>query len=91
MPGKSRRRKGKYSPPKKRKKERISHQAVLTEQPVLTPAQKPVSSTGLSTPAASIPEPVIIRHPYVSSELRTIGILAGIMLIILIVLAVVLS
>jgi hypothetical protein len=95
MPGKARRRKVKYSAPKKRKKERTSHPTVLYEQSRVTETRKPVSSPSISASVASAPEPMpkpaLIQHPYISSELRTIGILAGIMLVILIILAVVMS
>jgi hypothetical protein len=36
-------------------------------------------------------KPAAIRYPYIAAELRTIGILAGVMLIVLVVLARVLS
>lgn len=95
MPGKSRRRKVKYSAPKKRKKEKTSHPTVLYKQPVVTETQEQVSSPIVSPSVASapapMPKPVPVEHPYISKELRTIGILAGIMLIILIILAVVMS
>lgn len=95
MPGKARRRKVKYSAPKKKKKERISHPTVLFEKPEVTETRKPVSSPSISAPVASthepMPKPALIQHPYISNELRTISILAGIMLVILIILAVVMS
>jgi len=45
------------------------------------PASRPASKTALATP----------RYPYVTAELRSIGILSGIILAILIVLALVLG
>jgi len=71
----------------KRKQERQRIQSKAVQQPVVKPASKPVASA----PASSKPIPKVTlktaRYPYVTAELRRIGILAGITLAILIVLA----
>ena len=99
--GKSRRRKVKYSaPPKKRKKERPVQPTMQARQSAIVQTPEPVSSSEVSAPAtstpapsapAAMPRPEPVRHTSIITELRTIGILAGIMLIVLIILAVVLS
>ncbi len=95
MPGKSRRKRKKYSIQSKRNKGRPSRPSVLGLQPAVAQTREPVSSPIVSVPSASVPTPVAkpaaTRYPYIATELRTIGILAGIMLVILIVLAKVLS
>jgi len=88
MPKKSRRFKVLQS---KRKKLRQSPPATVAQQPVVTQTDKPVAS---AHPAStSIPKATsnIARYPYVVAELRRIGILAGIVLVILTVLALTLS
>ena len=93
MPGKSQRRRGKHSTQSKKRKSRPSRPAVLVQQQALAQTHESVSSPEASVPSASVPtpmaEPASVRYPYIASELRTIGILAGIMLIILVVLALV--
>ncbi len=92
---KSQRRRKKYSIQSKRNKGRPSRPTMLAQQPAVAQSREPVSSSIVSVPSASVPTPVAksaaIRYPYIATELRTIGILAGIMLIVLIVLALVLS
>jgi len=80
MPRKSRRSKVLQS--KKREKRQFSS-AIDVPQPVVTQTRKPVASPRLPTPK-------VMPHPYITAELRRIGILAGIVLAILIVLALVL-
>ncbi len=93
MSGKSRRGRGKHSIRHKRKKGRLTSPVVMTQRAVtqveepVSPPEAPVLSVKTSTPAA----PIAVKYPYILTELRRIGILAGIMLAILIVLALVLS
>ena len=93
MPGKSRRKKKKYSIPKK--KGRPSHPTMLAQQPAVAQTHEPVSSPSVSVPSVSVPtpmaKPAAVRYPYIATELLTIVILAAIMLIVLVVLASVLS
>ncbi len=95
MPDKSRHSRGKYSAQSKKKKVKSSHPTTLAQQPAVaqthesvSPAKAPVTPVSVPTPVA---KPATISYPHVAAELRTIGILATIMLIILIVLAAVLS
>ena len=98
MTGKSRRRKSKYSAQSKKRKGTPARPVASAQQPTATreyePAE-PAASPELPVPVANIPTPTVkpgvVRYPYIATELRTIGILAGIMLIILIVLALILS
>jgi len=84
MPKKSRRTKMLQS---KRKQERQRIQSKAVQQPVVKPASKPVASAPpVSTPIQKA-APKTARYPYVTAELRRIGILAGITLAILVVLA----
>jgi len=95
MPDRPRHKRGKHIVQSKKRKDRLSHPtplaskagAVQTEEAISPPAARS-PSTNAPTP---MPEPAVIRYPYISAELRTIGILAVIMLILLIVLASVLS
>ncbi|MFC1864945.1 hypothetical protein ACFLYG_03875 [Chloroflexota bacterium] len=93
MPGKSQRRKKKYSIQSKKGSSSPSRPNMLTQQQAVVPTHEPVSSPNASIPSASVPTPMAkptsVQYPYIASELRNIGILAGIMLIILIVLALV--
>jgi len=81
MPRKSRRSKELQ---RKREKDR-QLSAVADVPPVKIPqAPKPVSHH-------KVPASGEVRYPYVTAELRRIGILAGIMLVVLIILALVLT
>jgi len=95
MPGKSRRGRGKYSPQSKKKKDRLGRSATLARQPVVAQTHESVSSPDVSVPSVMVPTPVvkpaINEYPHIATELRIIGILAGVMLIVLVVLALVLS
>jgi hypothetical protein len=87
MPSKSRRKskKGKSTLSSK-KKSRINRPPAAVQQQVVTPTKKPA-------PTANIPtletKKAIFQNPYLASELRNIGILALIMIIILVVLSLV--
>jgi len=95
MPGKSRRGRGKYSPQSRKRKHRPSHPAMIAQQPTVAQTREPVSAPVVSVPSVSVPTPVVKsavnEYPYIATELRIIGILAGVMLIVLVVLALVLS
>ena len=91
MPGKSRHGKGRYSS-KKRKisrgfdQEKQSSSATNVQQPATARPYKPA-------PVATAPvaRPVTTQYRYVATELRRIGILTGIILVILVVLSLFLS
>ena len=94
MPGKSRHGKGKHSFQSKKKKGRRSPPGVVAQRQADIQIDKPVAPPKVVTPSASAPTPTpvltAVRHPYILAELRRIGILAGILLAILVVLALVL-
>ncbi len=94
MTGKSRHGKGKRSPQGKRRKGRQRFSATVTQQPAVVQTREPVPRLTVPAPSASVSTPMAklatVRYPYIAAELRTIGILAGIMLVILAVLALVL-
>ncbi len=95
MPGKSRHGRGRQLPQSKKKKSGLGRKTMpvqpttvaQTAEPVFRPVT-PVPSARVQTPAAKL---ATIQYPYIVTELRTIGVLAGIMLAILIVLALVLQ
>lgn len=64
-------------------------------QPAVAQTSQPVTPPRLSIPSVSAPTPkaapTTAQYQYITAELRRIGILAGIVLAILIVLALVLS
>ena len=95
MPGKSRHKRGKRSPQSKKREivqrssgSVVQHQAVAqNREPVFHPSVS-VSSASVATPVVKL---TAARYPHITTELRTIGILAAILLIILIVLALALA
>ena len=95
MPGKSRRRRGKYSFQSKKIKDKPSQPTTLAQQPAVAQAQEPVSPPTTPAPPASVPTPIAkpsaVQYPYIFTELRRIGILSGVMLVILIIIALVLA
>ncbi len=95
MPGKSRRRQGKYSPQSKQRKGRSSPPPVRAQSPAVAQADEPVFASNLQAPAKSVPAPkaeaAAVSYPYIAAELRTIAILSAIMLLVLVVLAWVLA
>ena len=91
MAGKSRRTRGKHSlPSKKRKKKRIAT-FTASQQPAVAQTYKPATPSEVAAPRAKEPTPTVARFPHITTELRRIGIIAGIMLATLVVLARVLS
>jgi len=90
MAGKSRR-KGKHSLQSKKKKRKQSSTLIATQQQAVAQTYKPTAPSKVAAPLAKEPTPTVARFPYIATELRRIGILAGIMLAILVVLARVLS
>ncbi len=87
MPNKSRHNRGKHSfQSKKKKGQRITPVTVAQEQ-TASPAEPAATHTRIATPRPSAPAPTTTSHPHIAAELRRIGILAGIMLAVLVVLA----
>ncbi len=91
MPGKSRRKRGKHLP-QRRKENRISRSAMPVQQPIASVREQPVAQPSVPPPPPAVPKvtKTIARYSHIAAELRTIGILTALMLIILIVLALVL-
>jgi len=91
MPGKFRR----GHPSRKKKKKGKPGLAIAAQRQAVAQTYKPVPQPKPSAPSVSAPTPMsaqtTARYPYIVSELRRIGILAGIMLAILVVLALILS
>ena len=88
MSGKSRHGKGKHRTPSRKKKTRQGSAAIVAPQAPISQPEVSASSKSVSTPVASVTK---VPYPYIVTELRRIGILAGIMLVILVVLALVLA
>ena len=95
MAGKSRHDRRKHSFQGKKKKGRRSPPGVVAQRQTDIQIDKPVVPPRVAAPSTNAPTPMpgltAVRHPYILTELRRIGILAGIMLVILVVLALVLS
>jgi len=92
MPDKSRRQ---HPPRSKRVKGKWSHSVEVPQQQAVVQSYRPAPRSETSAPSASAPIPMpaktIVQYPYINTELRTIGILAGAMLVILVVLALILA
>ena len=93
MPGKSRHGKSKHH---HGKKGRAKHRRIATASPQPVVADTPTPAAIISKPPssgtpASPTKSRAVQYPYITTELRRIGILAGIIIIILIALAQVLS
>ena len=96
MPGKSRHDKGKRPSQSKKSKAMQRSAAGIVQQPAAAQTPKLIAPGVVSAPSSGSRQkpsaaPSVARYPYVTAELRRIGILAGIIVIILIVLALVLS
>ncbi len=93
MSGKSRRGRFKRSSQSRKKKSRLAPPTITAQQPAAAQTYKPVAPSKVAAPAASVPTPMptpaAVHHPFIATELRRIGILAGIMLVVLVVLALV--
>ena len=85
MPGKSRHGKGKRTSRRKRRGEKQHSAPIVARQQPVTETREPEPA-----PRPAAPPPVAKRtatqYPYIAAEVRTIGILAGILLVILVVL-----
>ena len=95
MSGKSRVSKQKHiTRSKRRKGKQISPQPVA-QQRAVAPTHEAVADTEAAIPPVKVSTPksatTAVPYPYIVGELRGIGILAGIVLVILVVLALVLS
>jgi hypothetical protein len=95
MPRKLRHGKRKHSFQDKKKRGRRGTSGVVVQRQADTQTEKLIIPATVVAPSASVlaPRPVVaaVRYPYVLIELRRIGILAGIVLAILVMLVFVLS
>jgi hypothetical protein len=95
MSGKLRHGKGKHPVRSKRRRSGRDSLAIAAQQTPVSQTYKAVLQPKVSAPSPSTPTPTATvttaRYPYIITELRRIGILAGITLVILVVLALVLS
>ncbi len=95
MPDKSRHGKGKHSTRSKRRKASRGSLPVAAKQPSVSQTYESVPQAEVSAPSAGMPPPPpvapAVQYPYIVTELRTIGILAGATLVVLVVLALVLA
>lgn len=94
MAGKSRRQRRKQGIQGQKRKDRPSGAGLSAQPSVMASAGEVIHHPKVAVPAVSAPvataKPAAILYPYIAKELLTIGILAGIMVVILIVLALVL-
>ena len=94
MPGKSRHKKKQHLPQSKKRKSGQHFATTVAQQQTVTQTREPAPHAGVSAPLASVPTPAAkvaaVQYPHMVAELRMIGILAGIILVILVVLALVL-
>ena len=91
MPGKSRHSHRKKLQRSKKGKSTPIAATTITQQEAVAQSGKPVVSPKVIAPSSSVSALTSARYPFVVAELRRIGILAGIMLVILIILSFVLS
>ena len=95
MPGKSRRGRGRHLPRGKRRRGRKVFSAPVAQPSAAGQAYEPAPAADSLVPSVKVPTPrptvTAAQHPNVAAELRRIGILAGIILVILVVLALVFS
>ena len=95
MSGKSRRSRSRRLSQCKKRRGRQSSLTRAAQQQTIAQTDKIVSRSSLAAPATSVPTAIAAatgaQYSYVVTELRRIGILAGIVLVILVVLALILS
>ena len=93
MPGKSQHGKRKYPHHSKKSKAIQRQESAALQQPAATSAPRQaaaIDTTPLPKATAALAKTRTLQYPYITGELRRIGILAGIILVILIILAIVL-
>lgn len=92
MPGKSSQR---HLSRRQRKKEKHGSPVIASPRQEVFQKDKPVAHPRAVAPAVAAPAPKVtppvVRYPYIAAELRRIGVLGGIILAILVVLALVFS
>jgi hypothetical protein len=95
MPSKSRRKRGKRSFQGKKRKGRLTPVLKTAEQVTASQTGTPAAPSTVTAPPVSkpvpAPTPMAARYPYVTSELKRIGIIAAIVIAVLVILSRVLS
>ena len=91
MSGKSQSHTGKHSEHSKKSRAIERSKDPALHQPILTQISRPVVTPDVSSRKVAMAASKTVRYPFITAELKRIGILAGIILVILIVLALVLS
>ena len=95
MTGKSRHKRGRHVPQSRKRKGKWRFSTPVVQNQAVAGTHESVSSPDVLAPSVNVPAPMAklatVRYPHIAAELRTIGILAGIVLVILAILAVVLS
>ena len=94
MPGKSRHSKSKHPHYSKKSKAIHRQEAVAVQGPATDDMSRQpavIEAPPLPKEKASPGKARVLQYPYISGELRRIGILAGIILVILIVLSIIIS
>ena len=93
MSSKSRRKLGKQSFHGKKRKGKLTPALKTAEEATTSLSATPASPQTVTTPPVSKPAPppattpAVASHPYVSSELKRIGIIAAIMIAVLVILS----
>ncbi|OGO19142.1 MAG: hypothetical protein A2144_06025 [Chloroflexi bacterium RBG_16_50_9] len=90
MPGKSRHVKGKHQQHSRKSKFKQRHGTAVPQQPAASGVPAPAATTSAPSPAKAPPltaTPAASQYRYVIAEMRRIGILSAIILVILIVLS----
>jgi hypothetical protein len=92
---KSRRGRGKHLPRGRRRKDKKGFSTPVAQPSAVGQAYEPAPQAEVAIPRAKAPTPraavTAVQQPNITAELRRIGILAGIMLVILVVLALIFS
>lgn len=91
MASKSRRKRGKQSLHGKKRKGKLTPVLKTAEPATASQPGAPAAPSAVTAPPASkpvpAPTPAAARYPYVSSELKRIGIIAAIMIAVLVILS----
>ena len=94
MPGKSRRKRGRQPPTRKAQGRRQSPDVAQAPAPagsVVAGVSPDAVAPAVGVSSKAVAAHQSVRHPYIGAELRTIGILAMLMLVVLVVLKLVLT
>ena len=90
MPSKQRHHQRKKQPQKKVEKLTSVSSAVAAPKETVSEYTKPIAPQVKAVPAVNVAGAAAVKYPFIAAELRRIGILAGIILVILVILSFVL-